>query len=128
MVRALYLNKGGNQLKLKEVLQLDLKKDGNKKILISELRKLPPFKDASEITLDLLDKVYLKCVDRYDVGFGYILFTKSKNDEVYYSMMLKDLEENKHITTVYGIDLLEAYAKAIITIFAYIKQKQSEDK
>lgn len=113
-------------LKMKEILLLDMRKQGSREALHNALRQLPFF---SEDVIKLVDieTAVGKMAKKYPITLAYIMFN---HDDNYCSMMVKRTDNHKHLITIYGQTLQEGMAKVAIYMFGYInnvlKKEQSK--
>jgi len=106
------------KITIEKLVVLDVRIPGNKELLLSALSKTKWLDKYSqdEITLEILEKLYLKVKNKYSVSIGYIQ-DAGDNSWVF---MIKNTETHSWINTVYAISLFEGMAKSILTLYGYL--------
>jgi hypothetical protein len=111
-----------SRLKLSEVLQLDTRIKGNKRLLVDKLMELPMFADKliQPVTMEILEDLMWKIMKKYPVQLSYIM--AGPTDERYYSIMIKERETHKHLKTIHCHTIFEGFAKTVLYLYAYCKR------
>lgn len=107
-------------MKISQIVELDIKIEGNKEILESAMLRLPFFKDleVEEIASDSIEKVLRKISKKYLLGIGYIFYNPIGG---YYTVSINTYDTHKCLKTVYGMSLLEVLQKVILFSYAYVQ-------
>lgn len=111
-------------MKTEDILQLDCRKEENKKIIQKVLRKIKPlskYSDEEEVPFEMLEKV-LRAIEK---KYGYHIFMlfpdmQSSNDGIIWraEVSLSNQKQNKNI---YGISFYELIAKVVIYEYSKVK-------
>jgi hypothetical protein len=111
------------ELKLKEIMQLDMRVKGNMKILREALTRLPFFEDVkpNDIIAEDLEAAIEKMYSKYPVILAYIM--RGPNELKYHSYMIRRSDNGNWLTTVSAMSLFEGYAKTCLYINGYIKKE-----
>ena len=107
--------------KVSDLLVLNINKKGSKEKLAKALSGIKWLKrfEPEEITVEILEKCFLKVCKKYPAEIGYI--QKAGDDS--WAIMLKRTDSGKWIATVYAITLFESLAKALIILFAHFEKE-----
>lgn len=103
--------------KVEKVLSIDIRKPGSEKKLRQILAKLSWFERFApeDITLDVLEKCYLKVTKKYPGELGYVLSSGDKS----WVFMVRNSETGDWIHSVHAITLWEGLAKCLIVLYAH---------
>lgn len=116
-------------MKTEDILQLDCRKEENKKIIQKVLRKIKPLSkcsDEEEIPFEMLEKV-LRIIDK---KYGFHIFLMfpdmlSSNDGIIWRAEVSPPQSDKvkHNKNIYGITFYELIAKVVIYEYSEVKKK-----
>lgn len=119
--------------KLKKIVSLDFRVEGNKEKLLNMLCNIPPFRKYKEeedkesvITIEKLEKVVFKLMAKYCVSIqnvGISLALEDTEGVPWYTMSFLDEENYRWLGNVYAISLYELWAKAAIKIYCEVKMR-----
>ena len=113
-----------------EVMNLDCRKEENRKIIQKVLRQIKPlskYSDEYDIPFEAIEKAVVVMVKKYTLGireFSPDVFSNESN-LIWRATIINDIN-NKPIGTAYGITLYEVFAKAAIMLYSEIKKGKTK--
>lgn len=105
-------------MKISEVILLDFRIKGNRKLVIDMVAKLPFFNDI-EVNVNTLEIAISKMSNKYPIMLGYIM---KGQDGRYWSAMIKESKEHNWIKTIYGESIFEIFLKTTLFMYVYINK------
>lgn len=114
-------------MKTSQILDLDFRKEENKKIIQKVLRKIKPlsrFSDEEIIPIEMLEKTICTLVQKYEIEHQWINVTYLETNSGIYSVGVKSRVNHEWLGNVYGICIYELLAKLTIKLYSEIKSKQ----
>lgn len=112
----------GKDMKVSEILIMDMRNKGSQEILDEALMRLPFFSEDS-ITTDDIETAIKKMQKKYPIILSYITTSAGANDDeplVYYSFMVKRTDTHVHVKTVWAMSLREGLAKVALLMYSFI--------
>ncbi len=112
-------------MKTKDILNLDYRKEENKKIIQKVLRKIKPlskFSDENDIPLQAIERVIKILTNKYEIIPKQMMMSYYETDLGIYSIEIrKNINSYEHIGTVYGMCVYEVFAKLAIKMYSEVK-------
>ena len=110
----------------KEVMNLDYRKEENKKIIQKVLRQIKPlsrYSDECEIPFEAIEKAITVMSKKYMMSVHSLApdMWSNENHTIWRAWLLND-KNLKTIDMVYGITLYEVFAKTAIRLYAEVKK------
>lgn len=110
----------------KEVMNLDYRKEENRKIIQKVLRQIKPlskYSDECDIPLEAIEKAITVMSKKYTMGIREFYADVLANDKntIWKATIVNDTNL-KMIDVVFGITLYEVFAKAAIRLYAEVKK------
>lgn len=110
----------------KEVMNLDCRKEENRKIIQKVLRQIKPlskYSDENDIPFEAIEKAVVVMVKKYSMRikeFSPDVFS-NENNLIWSATIVNDINF-KTIDVVYGITLYEVFAKVAIRLYSEVKK------
>lgn len=113
-------------MKVKEILELDCRKEENKTLLQKALFHIPVVakkcSKQEEVPMEVLEKVAGVIGRKYYIDIKYIVPLHIPNNCNMYRVMIAN--SALEIGNVYGSSLYEALAKAVVCMYYQVEQKR----
>lgn len=107
---------------LDDIMNLNYKNKKEKEKLNNALKKIKPFRNLEDISLEYLEKFIKKAVYKYDIILQYISVSRI-NGELMYTLSTKN-EKGEWLGTIYAISIYELFAKLSIKLYSMIKNEE----
>jgi len=114
--------------KLKDIVNCDYSDRKSKQLIQEKLMELPFFakyEDIEDVKFDQLEAAMMKLMRKFPILLSYILFN-NMNEPHFYSVMIKETEQNQHVITIYAKTLREAFEKSLLYSYHYCKKRYME--
>lgn len=117
-------------MKIKDVLDADMRIEENIQALNDALLKLPFFKnkyeDGEDISIDVMEHFMQLFAKKYDVRIAYIMpnFHGIKDHGRYHSFSIK--HHNDWAKSIYALTFREGFAKTLLFSYAYTRKLKPE--
>lgn len=110
----------------KEVMNLDCRKEENKRIIQKVLRQIKPlsrYSDEDDVPFEAIEKAVNVMSKKYAMRIREFYADVLSNDKgtIWKATIVNDVNL-KTIDTVFGITLYEVFAKAAIRLYAEVKK------
>ena len=113
-------------MKTEDILNLDCRKEENKKIIQKVLRKIKPlskYSDECEIPLEAIEKLLAVMCKKYCVNIKEITANVLANDkQIIWKATIINENEFALLNYVYGISIYEVLSKSTIYIYTKVKK------
>lgn len=118
-------------MKTEQILNLDYRKEENKKIIQKVLRKIKPlskYSDDEQIPLEMIEKTVRVLCQRYEITPQWMNITFHETSLGIYSIGVKTTTDHKWLGNVYGVCLYEVFSKLVIKMYSEIRSGRIEPK
>lgn len=113
-------------MKTEDILNLDCRKEENKKIIQKVLRKIKPlskYSDECEIPLEVIEKLLAAMCKKYCINIKEITANVLANDkQIIWKATIINENEFALLNYVYGISIYEVLSKSTIYIYTKVKK------
>ena len=114
-------------MKTEQILNLDYRKEENKKIIQKVLRQVKPlskFSDDEQIPLELLERTVSVLTNKYEISPQWIISVyknPGKGCYGYYTVGVKTTTDHKWLGNASGSTIYELFAKLVIKMYAHVR-------
>ena len=115
----------GGRMTTNQVLQLDCRKEENKKVIQKVLKQIKPlskYSDEEEIPFWAIEKAITVMSKKYNMRVREFVpeVWANKNETIWRATVID--ESNLSITNVYGISLYEVFAKVAVQMYSMVRK------
>lgn len=113
-------------MKTEQILNLDYRKEENRKIIQRVLRKIKPlskYSDETDIPIEAIEKLIRVLTQKYEIMPQWMNMSYFEPILGIYSISIKTTTNHEWLGTVYGMCLYEVFAKLAIKMYSDVKSK-----
>lgn len=111
-------------MKVNEILELDLRIDGSKELLMKALKVIKPFSEIDgDVALEKIEKLLRLIQAKYQVEATIITYCRQ---EGYFSMPIE--VKGQKVKYVYGLSIYELFSKAAIFLWSLLKSNKLRER
>ena len=114
-------------MKTEQIMNLDCRKEENKKIIQKVLRQVKPlskFSDEEQIPIEMLEKTVSVLTNKYEIQPQWIIcgFRDTiRGGTGYYSVGVKTTTDHKWLGDASGCTIYELFAKLVIKMYTHVR-------
>jgi len=117
------LHKGEiKKMKIKKLLELDCRIDGNLALIEEKASELPFF--SKGLNTEKLEKALWKIDKKHNIKINFLMFPSIRYEQGHYTFYITNIKNGNSnpIKVIYAISIYEGLLKSILYMYAYIKK------